>query len=63
MCLTAGPFLLITEDREISLDHVSSLIPGETALTAIDAFGKSTVYPGRIEEIDLLNQRIVLSRG
>lgn len=61
MCMDTGTFLLICNGEETSLEHVATLIPGSKAIKLIDIFGKSTEIVGTIEEIDLLNKRIVLA--
>ncbi len=60
MCMDQGSFRLVQGDTETVMDHVASILPGDGALKLIDAFGKTEVLPGRIEEIDLLNRRIVV---
>ena len=60
MCLNQGSFLLITGDKEQSLENVATLIPGATSLKLIDIYGKTSEVEGVIDEIDFLNNRIVL---
>ncbi len=60
MCMDQGPFLLIKKGEEVSLEHVSSIIPAAGELKLVDVFGKIQKIPGSISEIDLLNKRIVL---
>ncbi|OHB32743.1 MAG: hypothetical protein A2X84_05625 [Desulfuromonadaceae bacterium GWC2_58_13] len=60
MCLDNGTFLLISNDEEISLEHVASILSVGGRLKLVDLFGKSREFPGSISEIDLLNKRIVI---
>jgi len=60
MCLDYGPFKLISGDKETSLENVSSLLIQQDGVKLIDNFGKTELVAGRISEIDLLNQRIIL---
>ena len=61
MCLDYGPFKLVSGDEEISLENISSLLIQQDEIKLIDNFGKTELVSGRICEIDLLNQRIVLA--
>lgn len=61
MCMDNGTFLLVCNGEETSLEHVATLIPGGKNLKLIDIFGKIREIEGSIEEIDLLNKRIVLA--
>ena len=61
MCFNEGSFLLIQGDNESSLDNVATIIPGDNSLKTIDVYGKTNEIVGKIEEIDFLNNRIVLS--
>lgn len=61
MCLDHGAFLLVQGDEETSLENVSSLMLREGGLKLIDVFGASRDLSGTIDEIDLLNRRIVLA--
>ena len=61
MCLNDGPFLLIENDRETSLDDVASLMVTAGKIRLIDVFGKHRELDGHIEEVDLMNRRIVLA--
>lgn len=61
MCLDYGPFKLISGDEETSLENVASLLVQQTGVKLIDNFGKTELVAGQITEIDLLNQRIVLT--
>ncbi len=60
MCLDNGTFLLISNDEDVSLEHVASILPIGDGLKLVDVFGKSREIPGSISEIDLLNKRIVI---
>ena len=61
MCLDQGSFLLVRGDNESSLEHVATLLPGAAGLKLVDVYGQSREIPGTVEEIDLLNRRIVLA--
>ncbi len=61
MCLDYGPFKLVSDEEEISLENVASLLVQSNGLKLIDNFGKTQTISGKIGEIDLLNQRIVLA--
>ncbi|WP_305044162.1 CooT family nickel-binding protein [Geoalkalibacter sp.] len=61
MCLDPGGFHLIFGKEERDLHHIASILPGKNGLRLIDAFGKTEEISGRIEEIDLLNRRIVVA--
>ncbi len=61
MCLDYGPFKLVSGDEEISLENVASLLVLQNGVKLIDSFGKTDTVNGQICEIDLLNQRIVLT--
>ncbi|PLX79280.1 MAG: hypothetical protein C0616_11785 [Desulfuromonas sp.] len=61
MCLEDGPYLLVKGDEKRPLDQFSSLIPLAGKLKLIDLFGKTEEIDGEIEEIDLMNRRIVLT--
>jgi len=61
MCLDNGPLLLVQGENERALDNVASLLPLDGKLKLVDVFGKIEEIPGKIEEIDLLNNRIVLA--
>jgi len=60
ICLDNGTFLLISNDEEVSLEHVASILPVGGGLKLVDVFGKSREVQGTISEIDLLNKRIVI---
>lgn len=61
MCMDQGAFVLISGDEEITLENIASLLPTATGLKLVDVFGKSREVNGKLEEIDLLNRRIVLA--
>ncbi|AMV73169.1 hypothetical protein JCM30471_15780 [Desulfuromonas carbonis] len=61
MCLDHGSFLLVQGDKETPLEHVATLLPGTGNLRLVDVYGKMREIAGTIEEIDLLNRRIVLA--
>lgn len=61
MCLDNGPLVLVMGDTERQLDNVASLLPMENKIKLVDVFGKTEEIAGQIEEIDLLNNRIVLA--
>ena len=61
MCFNDGSFLLIQGESETSLENIATVIPGDNILKMIDVYGKVNEVSGRIEEIDFLNNRIVLS--
>jgi len=61
MCLDQGPFLLVQGDKETSLENISSLMLQTGGIKLIDVFGKAEQLSGQIDEIDLLNRRIVLA--
>ncbi|HEY5672660.1 MAG TPA: CooT family nickel-binding protein [Malonomonas sp.] len=61
MCLDYGPFKLVKEEEETDLDNVATILIQGDGLKLIDAFGKTSLFAGRISEIDLMNQRIVLA--
>ena len=60
MCLNDGHFLLIQDDQEISLQDVASLLVVNNKVRLVDVFGKHRDIDATIQEIDLLNSRIVL---
>ncbi len=61
MCLDYGPFKLIDNDQETDLQDIASIMVLEDGLKLIDSFGKISTLNGKVSEIDLLNQRIVLA--
>lgn len=63
MCLNDGHFLLVQNDTETHLDDVASILPVAGKLRLVDVFGKQREIEGGIQEIDLLNKRIVIVRS
>lgn len=61
MCLNDGPFLLVQNDKETPLEDVASLLVNSGGLRLIDVFGKQRDVEGQIQEVDLMNRRIVLA--
>ena len=61
MCLDDGPYLLIRGEEETPLNDVASVLALPGKLRLIDVFGKHEDIDGSIQEIDLLNRRIVLA--
>ena len=61
MCLNDGNFLLIQDEQETALEDVASLLVMNGKLRLVDVFGKSRDIDASIQEIDLLNSRIVLA--
>ncbi len=60
MCLNDGHFLLVHNDQETALEDVASLLAMNGKLRLVDVFGKHRDIDAAIQEIDLLNSRIVL---
>ena len=60
MCLNDGHFLLIQDDQETVLEDVASLLVMNDKIRLVDVFGKHRDIDATIQEIDLLNNRIVL---
>lgn len=60
MCMNDGHFLLVQGERETHLDDISSILPAAGKLRLVDVFGKTREITGDIQEIDLLNKRIVV---
>jgi predicted RNA-binding protein len=60
MCLNDGHFLLVQGDRETALEDVASLLVLNDKIRLVDVFGKHRDIDATIQEIDLLNNRIVL---
>ena len=61
MCLNDGHFLLVQDNQETALEDVASLLVMNGKLRLIDVFGKHRDIEADIQEIDLLNNRIVLA--
>jgi predicted RNA-binding protein len=61
MCLNDGHFLLIHDDQETALQDIASLLVIHGKLRLVDVFGKHRDIDAAIQEIDLLNSRIVLA--
>lgn len=61
MCLDYGPFKLVSNDQETDLQDIASILIQDDGLKLIDSFGKTSTMAGKVCEIDLLNQRIVLA--
>jgi predicted RNA-binding protein len=60
MCLNDGHFLLVQGDQETALEDVASLLVVNNKVRLVDVFGKHRDIDASIQEIDLLNNRIVL---
>ena len=60
MCLNDGHFLLVQGDQETTLQDVASLLVVNDKVRLVDVFGKHRDINATIQEIDLLNSRIVL---
>ena len=60
MCLNDGHFLLVHGDQETALEDVASLLVVKDKVRLVDVFGKHRDIDASIQEIDLLNNRIVL---
>ena len=61
MCLNDGHFLLVQDDQESALEDVASLLVMNGKLRLIDVIGKHRDIDATLQEIDLLNSRIVLA--
>ena len=61
MCLNDGHFLLVQDEQETALEDIASLMVMKGKLRLIDVFGKHCDIDAAIQEIDLLNSRIVLA--
>jgi len=61
MCLNDGHFLLVQGDQETALQDVASLLVVNDKVRLVDVFGKHRDIDASIQEIDLLNSRIVLA--
>ena len=60
MCLNDGHFLLVQGETESHLDDIAAILPAAGKLRLVDVFGKQSEIAGSIQEIDLLNKRIVV---
>ncbi len=60
MCLNDGHFLMVHNDQETVLEDVASLLAMNGKVRLVDVFGKHRDIDATIQEIDLLNSRIVL---
>lgn len=60
MCLNDGHFLLVQGDRETALQDIASLLIVNDKVRLVDVFGKHRDIDASIQEIDLLNNRILL---
>jgi predicted RNA-binding protein len=61
MCLNDGHFLLVQDENETPLEDVASLLLLDGKVRLIDVFGKQRDIDARVQEIDLLNSRVVLA--
>lgn len=60
MCIDHGPFLLVQGDQEESLAEINSILVLADGLKLIDVYGKTRIITGKINEIDLLERRVVI---
>jgi predicted RNA-binding protein len=60
MCIDHGPFLLVQGDQEESLAEINSILVLADGLKLIDVYGKTRTLTGKINEIDLLERRVVI---
>jgi len=60
MCIDHGPFLLVQGDQEESLAEINSILVLADGLKLVDVYGKTRTITGKINEIDLLERRIVI---
>jgi predicted RNA-binding protein len=60
MCLNDGHFLLVQGETETHLDDIAAILTAAGKLRLVDVFGKQSEIAGSIQEIDLLNKRIVV---
>ncbi len=61
MCLDSGAFFLVQGEQQRTLEDVASILPDHHGLKLIGTSGKIENVTGIIEEIDLLNRRIVMA--
>jgi predicted RNA-binding protein len=60
MCIDHGPFLLVQGEQEESLAEINSILVLVDGLKLIDVYGKTRIITGKINEIDLLERRVVI---
>jgi len=60
MSLNDGLFLPVQDDHEIAVQDVTPLLILSDKVLLVDLFGKHRDINGTIQQIDLLNNRIVL---
>ena len=60
MCIDHGPFLLVQGDQEESLAEINSILVLADGLKLVDVYGKTRILTGKINEVDLLERRVVL---
>lgn len=60
MCMNDGHFLLVQGETESHLDDISAILTAAGKLRLVDVFGQQREISGVIQEIDLLNKRIVV---
>ncbi len=60
MSLNDGHFLLVQDDQKTALQDVAPLLVLSDKVLRVEVFGKHRDIDGAIQEIDLLNNRIVL---
>jgi predicted RNA-binding protein len=58
-----GHFLLVQGETETHLDEIAAILTAAGTLRLVDIFGKQREITGAIQEIDLLNKRIVVVRS
>lgn len=61
MCLNDGHFLLVQGETETHLDEIAAILAASGKVRLVDVFGKHREIAGAIQEIDLLNKRIVVA--
>lgn len=60
MCMNDGHFLLVQGETESHLDDIAAILTAAGKLRLVDVFGQQREISGVIQEIDLLNKRIVV---
>ena len=60
MCMNDGHFLLVQGETESHLDGIAAILTAAGKLRLVDVFGQQREISGVIQEIDLLNRRIVV---